>query len=85
MITFDDIYEILWDGTRAHIEALEGLDLAFEYTLSCRSFTIRYEQAMSREHKVFEEPNCVKIYGNQHVFKKGTQLVLDNRPTEQCN
>ena len=78
MMTFDDIYEILWDGTKTQIEALEGLDLAFEYTPSCCSFTIRYEQAMSREHKAFEEPNCVKIYGNQHIFKEGASLLLEN-------
>jgi hypothetical protein len=75
-MNFEDIYDILWDGTKAQINALSGKDIAFKYTPSCSTFTIRAGNEMSLECKVDILPNCVKILGNKHSFDGSENYVL---------
>lgn len=75
-MNFDDIYNILWNGTKDQINALSGKDIAFQYTPSCSYFAIRVNQEMSREHGVDILPNCVKLLGNKHSFNGSEKYVL---------
>lgn len=75
-MNFDDIYDILWNGTKNQINKLSGEDIAFQYTPSCSSFTIRVGREMSRECKVTDLPNCVKVLGNKYSFDGSKNYVL---------
>ena len=75
-MSFDEIYDILWNGTKDQINSLSGRDIAFQYTPSCSSFTIRTGRDMSRECKVDILPNCVKVLGNKHSFDGSENYVL---------
>lgn len=75
-MSFDDIYDILWNGTKDQINNLSGKDIAFQYTPSCSSFTIRAGKEMFRECKVDILPNCVKVLGNKHSFDGSESYVL---------
>lgn len=68
---FEGVYDILWDGTDEEIEAV-GKKYAgrLRYGYSwIRYGSFRMILDGSAVHaKTYDEPNCVKIYGNEHPF-----------------
>lgn len=69
-MSIDDVYYALIDGTRADIEGLAGSGYSYEYGPDYGGFSIWNSDKTEgiRCCKVFDRPNCVKIYGNKHTF-----------------
>lgn len=75
-IQIEEIESILWDGTEEQLNELEGKPLAFSYSQKYRAFTIYGQNERSYSHGAPYTPNCVKLFGNEHVFGSGS--CIDN-------
>lgn len=64
--SLEDVEVILWDGDAEDIMALAGLDI--EYSHGKDSFSARYGRSLSRACGSHDDPNCVRLLGNQHHF-----------------
>lgn len=68
----EEIENILWDGTEEQLKSLIGKPIAFSYSPKYGAFTIYGQNERSSSHGAFYAPNCVKVFGNEHVFGPGS-------------
>lgn len=71
-MSFEEIEEILWDGTEDQIKELAGHPIAYSYSPNSGAFSIYGENEMSRCHGAPYTPSCVKLFGNEYVFGSGS-------------
>lgn len=69
MMDIENIFNILLEGTKAQIGALGGSGASYRYTASCGVFAVIAGHDEIRAHKLFEPPNCVQLFGAEHVFR----------------
>lgn len=69
-MSLDDAYDVLITGSRAQIEELQGSGIGYSYSPSFGGFSIwtKDKKEIIRGCKLFDNPNCAKIYGNEHTF-----------------
>jgi hypothetical protein len=65
-MSIDETIEILHDGTKEQIESLKSV--SYWYYPDISSFTVRTHDREAHCHGATEAPNCVKYFGNEHVF-----------------
>ncbi len=69
---FDEIENILWDGTEEQLRNLQGKPIAYSYSPKCGAFSVYGQYEISRSHGAQYTPNCVKLFGNEYVFGSGS-------------
>lgn len=74
MMTIEDIFETLLDGTKSQIEALAGSGVSCRYSEKSGAFTVFANNEEMRAHKVYDPPNCVKVFGPKHSFTKPAEV-----------
>lgn len=69
-MSIEEIYDILTEGTTSQIEKLSGSGVSFSFGPSSGGFSVWNSKKTDgiRSHGLFEVPNCVKLYGNEHTF-----------------
>lgn len=72
----EEIESILWDGTEDQLNKLEGKPIAFSYSQKYGAFTIYGQNERIYSHGAPYTPNCVKLFGDDHVFGSGS--CIDN-------
>lgn len=68
MKTLEDIFDVLFDGTKAQIEELAGCGASYRYSQGCGSFSVALDAEEIRAHKLLDPPACVRIFGPEHAF-----------------
>lgn len=68
MMTLDDIFDALFDGSRSQMEELAGSGAWYRYSEGCGAFAVGFDGDEIRAHKVFDPPKCVNAYGPEHTF-----------------
>ncbi len=72
-MSWDDIYDILYDGTKEEISKLRcpdcggGLSFRFSEYDGGSTFTLRCGCTLSRGHKG-PKPNCAEFFGNEYTI-----------------
>ena len=70
-MTIDEYIDILFDGTKGEICALENeapLGSRYEYSKEFSSMRVYFGNEIAAMHGVPETPNCVPVFGASHVF-----------------
>ena len=70
MMPFDDIEDVLFDGSEEDMRGLsgDGRPISYAYRPSSGSFELAVGNERAKMHGVADEPNCVRIFGPEHTF-----------------
>ena len=70
MMPFDDIEDVLFDGSEEDMRGLsgDGRLIFYAYHPSSGSFELAVGNERAKMHGVADEPNCVRIFGPEHTF-----------------
>lgn len=69
---FEEIENILWDGTEEQLYRLMGKPIAYSYSQEYGAFSIYGEKEISRSHGASYTPKCVELFGDEYVFGPGS-------------
>ena len=68
MNKIEDIFDVLLEGTKAQIDALEGCGASYRYSMESGTFTVSLGRDEIRAHKLFDPPACTRWRGFEHAF-----------------
>ncbi len=68
MNKIEDIFDVLLEGTKAQIDALEGCGASYRYSRESGTFTDSLGRDEIRAHKLFDPPACTRWRGFEHAF-----------------
>ena len=71
-LSFENIENILWDGTEEQLSLLEGMPVSYSYSPKYGAFSIYSQKEATRCHGVPYTPSCVKLFGNEYAFGPGS-------------
>lgn len=71
-LTFQDIEEILFDGTDEQLaklaEAAKDETISYVYYENTNAFEMVVGTSHAKMHEISEVPNCVYVFGPSHSF-----------------
>lgn len=72
MLSFQDIEDILFEGTDEQIvglaEAAKDVSISYAYHEDSNEFEMAVGTSKTKMHGLFEVPNCVSVLGPSHSF-----------------
>lgn len=75
MRTLEEITEILLFGDASELKTLKGTALSYDYCPCLKRIIVAYGHEGTHMVLAAEEPNCVKEYGESHVFAPGAPYL----------
>lgn len=75
MRTLEEITEVLLYGDTSELKTLEGIALSYDYCSCLKRIAVAYGHEEAHTVLAAEEPNCVKEYGESHVFSPGSPYL----------